>query len=126
MAKAKPKSTLPLNDPRWWVLDRAHQYRRRQIGDDVLATQDIRLAVERDDLPVKVEAYDRRTQTRIAQLLPSWFFKCQFRIIYTHRHAGGGDLGAYPRLPMQFSSLGWDLRRVGWGYQNLISPTFFV
>jgi hypothetical protein len=125
MAKAKA-SLFPLNNPRWWVLDRVHQYRRRQIGDDVLATQDIRLAVERGDLPVKIEAYDRRTQTRIAQLLSGWFFKCQFQIIYTYRHAGGGDLGAYPRLPMQYSSLGWDLRRVGWGYQNLSSPTFFV
>jgi hypothetical protein len=118
MAKARTKSTtLPLNDPRWWVLDRAHQYRRQQIGDDILATQDIRLAIEGDNLPTKIEAYDQRIQTRIAQLLPGWFFKCQFQIIYTYRHAGGGDLGAYPRRLM---------RRLGSDFQNLTSPTVFV
>jgi hypothetical protein len=116
MAKAKARSTLPLDDPRWWVLDRAHQYRRRQIGDDVLATQDIRLAVEYDRLPAKIELYNQRIGARVSQLLPGWFFRCQFQITL-FIGPNNSRLGAYPHTLM---------RRGGWDYKNLISPTFFV
>jgi hypothetical protein len=116
MAKAKARSTLPLDDPRWWSFDCALQYRRRQICDDILATQDIRLAVEHDRLPAKIELYNQRIGARVSQLLPSWFFRCQFQITL-FIGPNGNRLGAYPHTLM---------RRGGWDYKNLKSPTFFV
>jgi hypothetical protein len=71
MAKAKAKSiALPLDDPRWWPIDRAFQYRRRQVGDDTLAVADIRLVVESQDLPTKVEAFNRLIKRRVSQCVP--------------------------------------------------------
>jgi len=120
MAKAGSKSTtLPLNDPRWWLFDRAFQYRQQQIGNDVLALDDIQRAVQSGNLPVKIEALDRRTGARVSQLLPGWFFRCQFRIT-----GAAGAIPLHERFPWGRFDVRGQPPDIVWG--RWAPRTFFV
>src|SRR5262249_37369863 len=120
MAKAGSKfTTLPLNDPRGWLFHRALQYRQQQISNHILALEDIRPRVQSGNLPVKIEALDRRTGARVSQLLPGWFFRCQFRIT-----GAAGAIPLHERFPWGRFDVRGQPPDIVWG--RWAPRTFFV
>jgi hypothetical protein len=79
-AKAKKKATtarsLPLVSSNWWPGAQAILYVRERVGDRTIADTDLAAAINRLDVPIKIEALDRRTDPprKISEVLQKTFF----------------------------------------------------
>jgi len=54
-AKAQRRSKLPLDSPNWWTYDTTVRYVRARMGDKDIADSDLVAAIERGDVPSKLE-----------------------------------------------------------------------
>ena len=80
-AKTKKKVTtarsLPLVSPNWWPWVQAILYVRKQVGNRTIADDDLAAAINRLDVPVKIETFDCRTDPprKISEVLQKTFFR---------------------------------------------------
>ena len=80
-AKAQRRAKLPLNDPRWWTYDKTARYVRARMGDKVIADSDLVAAIERGDVPSKLEQVQMQYDppARRSKLLTPDFYQRDYK-----------------------------------------------
>jgi hypothetical protein len=126
-AKAKKKATtarsLPLVSPNWWPGAQVVLYVRERVGDRTIADTDLAAAINRLDVPIKIEALDRRTDPprKISEVLQKTFFhnypfKAFFHGVGPRPHTPDGlrphDRDLYTIRPHAFFAWGPEVQRL--------------
>jgi hypothetical protein len=82
-AKAQRRKKLPLNSPNWWTYDKTVRYVRARMGDKDIADSDLVAAIERGDVPSKLEQvrmeYD--PPARRSKLLTPDFYQRDYKFV---------------------------------------------